>query len=172
MEYQAIEFNELSKDMLDQLQRGAFLTTRVGEKVNTMTIAWGGLSVVWYKKVFVVYVRYSRHTYNMLEQSGEFTVSVPLSGQLKKELSFCGTKSGRDYDKIEECNLEIADGRQLKTPVLSDCELHFECKVVYKQAMEPGTIPENVKNKYYSNNNYHVVYFGEIVDSYLIKGDK
>jgi len=172
MNYQKIEFNHLSEEMFQQLQKGAFITSIKDGKVNTMTIAWGGLSFVWHKKVFVAYVRYSRHTYEMLENSDEFTISVPLNAEMKKELSFCGTKSGRDYDKIEECNLRLADGRTVKTPVLADCELHYECKVIYKQAMEPGNIPAEIKSKFYPNNNYHVIYYGEITDSYLIKGDK
>ena len=88
-------------------------------------------------------------------------------------LSACNDSNRQaiDYDKIKECNLKLADARTISTPVLADCELHFECKVVYKQAMEPGNISEEVKNRYYPNNNYHVVYYGEILDSYLIKGD-
>lgn len=172
MEYKSIEFNELSNEMLKQLRIGAFMTTKANDIVNTMTIAWGGINVVWNKKVFVAYVRYSRHTYKLLEQSNEFTISVPLKVDMRKELSFCGTKSGRDYDKIKECNLTLADGRVVNTPIISNCELHYECKVIYKQALEPGNIEKEVKDRYYSSNNYHVVYYGEIVDSYLTKGEK
>ena len=171
MEYQNLKYNELSKEMFEQLEKGAFLTTKVGDKVNTMTIAWGGINFVWYRPVFVAYVRYSRDTYQMLENGSEFTINVPLTKDLKKELSFCGTKSGRDYDKIEKCGLHLKDSRSIQTPIISDCDLHFECKVVYKQALEPGMIPQDVKERFYRDNNYHVVYYGEIVDSYLIKGE-
>lgn len=171
MEYKTLRYNELTKEMFEQLEKGAFITTKVGDKVNTMTIAWGGVSFVWHKPVFVAYVRYSRDTYSMLEQGNEFTINVPIDKDLKKELSFCGTKSGRDYDKIKECGLKIAPARTIKTPILSDCQLHFECKVIYKQAMEPGMVPEDVKKKYYRSNDYHVIYYGEIQDSYLIEGE-
>lgn len=171
MEYKTIEYNELSTKMLTQLQKGAFLTTKVGDKVNTMTIAWGGINVVWNKHLFVVYVRYTRDTYQMMEKGHEFTVSVPLENDLRKALGFCGTKSGRDYDKIKECDLTLVPGRVIDTPVLKECELHYECKVVYKQAMEPGMVPKEIKERYYSNNDYHVIYYGEIVDSYIIKGE-
>ena len=171
MKYQDIAFNELSSEMLEQLGKGAFITTKVGNKVNTMTIAWGGLAVVWNKKVFVAYVRYTRDTYDMLEKSQEFTISVPLEKDLKKEQGFCGTKSGRDYDKIKECGLNTIKGRKMETPILSDCELHYECNVIYKQAMEPGMIPEDVKKRFYGDHNYHMIYYGEIVDSYTIKGE-
>lgn len=171
MNYKDIKYNELSSEMLEQLRKGAFLTTKVDNKVNTMTIAWGGINIVWNKPVFVAYVRYSRDTYNMLENGSEFTINVPLKNDMKKELSYCGTKSGRDIDKIKECNLQVSNARTINTPILSDCELNYECKVIYKQAMEPGMIPDEVKNKYYSTNDYHVIYYGEILDSYIIEGE-
>ena len=171
MKYTDIKYNELSSEMFDQLRKGVFMTTKVGNKVNTMTIAWGGINIVWNKSLFVAYVRYSRDTYNMVDETNEFTISVPLNKDMKKELSFCGTKSGRDYDKIKECNLNVVDSRTINTPILADCELHYECKVIYKQAMEPGMIPGDVKERFYSNNDFHMIYYGEIIDSYLIKGE-
>jgi flavin reductase (DIM6/NTAB) family NADH-FMN oxidoreductase RutF len=172
MVYETIKFNDLSKEMLEQLRKGAFMTTKVDDKVNTMTIGWGGINVVWYKDVFVAYVRYSRDTYQMLENGSEFTISVPLNNDLKKELAYCGTVSGRDVDKIKECNLTLVEPREINTPVIKECELHYECKVIYKQAMEPGMVPEDVKKRFYGTHNYHVIYYGEIVDSYLLKGEE
>ncbi len=171
MEYINLRYNEKSDLSLEQLEKGAFLTTQVGDLVNTMTIAWGGINVVWGKPVFVIYVRYSRETYKMLKNTKEFTVSIPLKGDLKKELAFCGTKSRRDYDKIKECNLTLVPGRKVKTPIIKECDMHYECRVNYIQAMEPTNIPKDILKRYYSKNNYHVVYYGEILDSYLIKGE-
>jgi len=172
MEYQSIKYNELSDRMFEQLRKGAFFTTKVGNKVNTMTIAWGGINIVWNKPFFVAYVRFSRDSYQMVEESDEFTISVPLEKDLRKELAYCGTKSGRDVDKIEDMKLNISPGRVLKTPILSDCELHYECKVAYKLPMGQGLIPQDVKQRYYNNKDYHMIYYGEIVDSYIIKGEK
>lgn len=170
--YIDIKFNEYADKMLNQLTKGVFMTTKKGDKVNTMTIAWGSVSFVWNKPIFMAFVRYTRDTYQMVEHANEFTISIPLDKDLKKELSYCGSKSGRDYDKIKECNLKLRDARIINTPILADCEMHYECKVIYKQAMEPGNILQSVKDRYYSTNNYHVVYYGEIVDSYLLKGEK
>lgn len=171
MEYIDLRYNELADKALKALEKGAFMTTKVNEKVNTMTIAWGGINFVWHEKVFVAYVRYSRDTYEMLNNTNEFTISVPLENNLKKELAYCGTKSGRDVNKIEECNFNMLNSRKISTPVIGDCELHYECKVIYKQAMEPGNIKDDILKKYYSNNDFHVIFYGEIVDSYMIKGD-
>ncbi len=171
MKYKDIDFNEYSNEMFPILQKGAFFTTKVNDKMNTMTIAWGGINIVWNKPIFVAYVRYSRDSYEMLNHTDEFTINVPLSKDMRKELGFCGTKSGRDYDKIKYCNLQTLPGRKVSTPILSDCELHYECKVIYQQAMEPNNVPEDIKKRYYTNNDFHVIFYGEIVDSYIIEGE-
>ncbi len=52
MVYKDLTFNEYAHKMFDQLQKGAFITTKKEEKVNTMTIAWGGISFLWKKPVW------------------------------------------------------------------------------------------------------------------------
>ena len=81
---------------------GILITAKVGEKVNPMTIGWGTMGVEWGKPIFVAYVRESRYTHQMLDESGEFTVNVPLGAVDNRILSVCGTKSGRDMDKVDE----------------------------------------------------------------------
>lgn len=168
MVIERINFNEYSTGALEQLKKGAFLTVKDGEKVNTMTIGWGSIGYIWNMPIFMVMVRYSRHTYKLLEKTNEFTVSIPLSNNLKKELAYCGTKSGRDVDKFKECNITMVDGQTISTPIIGECELHYECKVVYQQAMEPATLDEDIKNSKYKDNDYHVLYYGKIEDTYLL----
>lgn len=162
-----ISFNEYSKELIEQLPKGAFLTVKSGDKVNTMSIGWGTIGVIWNKPIFTIAVRYSRYTYQLLENATEFTVSIPLKKDMKKEISYCGTKSGRDVDKFKDCNLTAKKGKNVDTPIIEECNLHYECKIVYKQAMEPGLISKEIKDSAYSNGNYHVLYYGEIVGSYI-----
>ncbi len=94
----------------------------------------------------MVAVRYSRYTYDLIEEAKDFTVSIPLENNLKKELNYCGTYSGKDVDKLKECKLKIREGRKVASPpIIENCELHYECKIVYKQAMEPGTLDNSIK---------------------------
>lgn len=165
--YREINFTELSKELLGQLQKGAFLTVKAGDKVNTMTIGWGSLGFMWQKPVFTAMVRYSRYTYDLIEKAEDFTVSFPLKGQLKEELGICGTKSGRDMDKFKQCNLTLKEGEVVNSPVIDECDLHIECKIVYKQAMDENAISDEIKDKAYGNGNYHVMYYGEIVKAYV-----
>ncbi len=165
--FKEVKFNEYSSEMLQQLSKGAFLNVKSGNEINTMTIGWANIGIVWGKPIFTVEVRYSRHTYDLLKNTDEFTVSVPLSKDMKKELAICGSKSGRDIDKFEECNLTPVKGKKIDTPVIEECDLHYECKIVYKQAMEPATLAEDIKDNYYKTNDFHVLYYGEIVASYI-----
>lgn len=162
-----VTFQELSQDLLNQLVKGAFLTAKSGDEVNTMTIGWGSIGYYWGKPIMTVPVRYSRHTYSVIENSDTFTVSVPVNVDLKKELAFCGTKSGRDMDKIKESGLSLEDSQVVDTPIIAECDLHIECKIVYKQAMEPGNIASEIRKASYSAPNFHTMYYGEIVSAYF-----
>lgn len=163
-----LSFNDLSSEMLNQLRKGAFLTTKVADKVNTMTIGWGFIGYMWNKPCMMVVVRYSRYTYELMEKSKDFSVSVPLSNDLKSQLAFCGSKSGRDMDKIEACNLTLAPSLSINTPIISDCELHYECELVYKREMDPKELAQFIDDKNYPNDCYHVMYYGEIKEIYKL----
>ncbi|MEW9096173.1 MAG: flavin reductase family protein [Clostridiaceae bacterium] len=147
--------------------KGAFLTVKDKEKVNTMTIGWANIGYQWRKPILTVLVRKSRYSYELIENTEEFTVSMPLNVDLKKELTICGTKSGRDIDKFKECNLILKEGKETTTPIIGNCDMHFECKIVYKQEMEPSLLCNEIKYRSYKNGDYHVLYYGEILDWYI-----
>lgn len=169
MNIRKVDYNKYSKEALEQLKKGVFLTVKNNDNVNTMTIGWGNIGFIWGKPIFMVMVRFSRHTYKLIENSKEFTISIPIENDLRKELAYCGTHSGRDVNKFKECNLNLIEGQKISTPIIGNCELHYECKVVYQQAMEPATFDEYLKKRNYPNNDYHVMYFGEILDSYIVE---
>ncbi|GAA0738000.1 flavin reductase family protein [Clostridium oceanicum] len=148
--------------------RGAFLTSKADGKVNTMTIGWGSIGYSWRKPIFTALIRESRFTKHFVDKSNEFTISVPLDDNMKKELAFCGSKSGRDYDKIKECSLKLKEGNKVETPVISDCKMHYECKVLYKQEMDLNLLDEDVKNQAYKDGDIHTIYYAEIVDCYSL----
>src|SRR5690625_4439310 len=132
MGIERVRYNQLSTEALKQIEKGAFLTVKNKDEVNTMTIGWGSISYIWGMPIFMVAVRYSRHTYRLIDNEKEFTVSIPLNNDLKKELAYCGVQSGRDVNKFEECSLTMMDGQKISTPIIGECELHYECSVVYQ----------------------------------------
>lgn len=159
-------YSEYAVEVLNQLCKGAFFNTSCDGEDNTMTIAWGNIGFMWGKPVFTAMVRYSRHSYKLVESSKEFTVSFPLNGQLKEVLGVCGKESGRDGDKFEKCNLTKVAGVHVKSPMIEECDLHLECKVVYQQGMDAKTLQQDIIDAKYANGNYHELYYGEIVGIY------
>ena len=82
----------------------ALLTAGDRSGCNTMTIGWCQMGRLWNQPVCTVYVRPERYTYEFTEKHDYFTVSV-LPLEAKQTMAFCGSKSGRDVDKIKECGL-------------------------------------------------------------------
>lgn len=162
-------YHKHSETLLEQLPKGVFITVKDRDgRVNTMTIAWGHIGVIWSKPVFIAYVRYSRFTYNLLTQADDYTINVPVNNDMRHALKIAGTESGRDIDKFKKANLTLKPGRKVNSPIISDCELHYECKLLYTQTQEPALIPEGIKNDHYKNHDTHIMFFGEIVDSYIL----
>ena len=160
------------------MKKGILLTTKAHEKVNTMTIGWGTMGIEWGKPVFVGYVRESRFTREMLDENGEFTINVPMGEIDSRILGYCGTKSGRDTDKFNELGLEAVDSDVVSVPGIRQLPLTLECKVLTSKIQNIPMLPENLQNRYYpkgvdssnpgSNEDFHIAYYGEIVNSYLI----
>ncbi len=132
-----------------------------------MTIGWGGITFFWGKPIFIVPVRQSRYTFQLIDKAQEFTVSVPLEVDMRKALAYCGKNSGRDVNKYNEIGLVTVPGKVVSTPIIEQCDLHFECKIVYKQTMDPTYLDQGVQEKWYPD--YHTLYYGEILACYRTK---
>jgi flavin reductase (DIM6/NTAB) family NADH-FMN oxidoreductase RutF len=51
------------------------ITAGTPDKFNTMTASWGGLGVLWERKVAICFIRPNRYTYEFVERSENFTLS-------------------------------------------------------------------------------------------------
>jgi flavin reductase (DIM6/NTAB) family NADH-FMN oxidoreductase RutF len=134
-------------------------------KRNVMTIGWGFIGVMWRLKVFVVLVRPSRFTHEFVEDGGEFTVNVPDEG-MEKAVAYCGEVSGREHNKFKESKLHLVKGKKVKVPVIKECRIHYECRVIHKLKLNPRLVPDKVKKRLYPKNDFNTVYFGEILAAY------
>lgn len=155
----------VSDQIVEVLKKGAFLTTKSADTVNTMTIAWGSIGFIWGKPIFMTMVRKSRFTWSIIEKSHEFAVSVPTH-DMHVALGICGTKSGRDTDKFTAASLTAQKGQKIDTPVIAGAGLHLECKIIYQQNMLPKNLSADAADKWYSDNDWHTLYFGEILAAY------
>ena len=159
-----------AESIVRSLQPGILLNTN-GSKFNSMVIGWGHIGVIWGKPTFTVYVRQSRYTKAQLDSTGEFTLSAPLNGSLSSEiLRVFGSQSGRDVNKADFVTLEPA--KVIRTPAIREYPLTLECRVLYSQDQVLDSIPEPVRERYYSRRgdlgDFHTAYIGEIVDAYTL----
>jgi flavin reductase (DIM6/NTAB) family NADH-FMN oxidoreductase RutF len=75
----------------------------------------------------------------------EFVLNYPNEEQADAAW-VCGTKSGRDGDKLKLAGLKLVDSKAVKVPTIDGVTVAFECKVVDK--FETGD---------------HTVFVGEVV---------
>lgn len=158
-----LQISQVSEKVIDQLPKGALLTVKSNDKLNTMAIGWATLGRIWNKPILTVMVRFSRHTYEIISNGDSFTVSFSTSNALEKAIDFCGNNSGRNVDKFKECGftLEYVDG--VESPYISEGDLHIICKIVYKNTMEPELLSKEIKEEWYSDNDYHGIFYGEVL---------
>lgn len=178
MNKKPIDIIDSASNILRALQKGLFITTKSGDKVNIMVVEWGTLGNNWGRLVFVCYVRNSRYTHNMLEQNPEFTVNIPVGEYDNKIFRVCGGKSGRDIDKVRELGLTLVQGSKVSVPAIKELPMTLECKVIYRQKEDHTLLPEDIQKRFYpviktrnhdNDKDEHIIYFGEVVDSYVLE---
>jgi len=155
-------FGEVQEQVLRG--NGAFLVSLdKGGRPNAMTIGWLQLGAIWSRPVCHVLVRPSRYTHGCIEASGAFTVNVPR-GTMVDELALCGSRSGRDLDKFAALGLRAVPEVNVGVPLLLDCAVSYECRVVARADLHPeGILDDELRAKYYPRGDLHTLFFGEIV---------
>jgi len=108
----------------------AFLIgANVDGKPNFMTAAWCGIANSEPPMISTA-IRHSRHTLRGARQNLVFSVNVP-SIDLVKETDYCGIVSGAKIDKIEVCQFDVFYGKLENAPLIEQCPINLECKVVH-----------------------------------------
>lgn len=162
-----VNLKNFAEETIDKLGDPGLLLVgaKKNGKANAMAISWGFVGFLWRKPVFVVAVRPSRFTHEFIEQTGEFTVNVPKEG-MEETVNYCGEVSGRKHDKFKKCKLTLVAGKKVKSPVIKQCKIHYECKVMYRFKVKRDLIPTVMRRKFYPKGNYHTLYFGQILAVY------
>lgn len=129
-------------------------------KINTMTASWGCLGILWNKPVAVCFIRPQRHTLGFVNASKRLSLSI-LPESYRDALRFCGTKSGRDFDKFKETGLTPYFDEN-GTPYIGESRLVLLTRKLYVgELLESGFLDaallENYKEK-----DYHSVFVCEI----------
>lgn len=94
---------------------------------NIFTAAWTGI-INSEPPMTYVSIRPSRHSYNIIKQSGEFVINTTTES-LAEQTDFCGVRSGRDVDKFKEMKLTRQKAAYVKCPLIAESPLSIECRV-------------------------------------------
>lgn len=154
-------------ETLEKLKNGGLLLAS-GKKGNPMTIGWGTAGIIWGRPVFLVLVRPSRYSFGLMETRDEFSVNVPAD-DLKKQVAYCGSASGRDVDKVRECGFTMREGKLIGVPYIEECPVHYECRLIHKNSVINADLDEEIAAKSYASGDLHRIYYGEILGVYREK---
>ena len=118
----------------------------VNDKPNFMTAAWCGIAASTPPAISVA-LRRARYTFEGVEANGTFSINVPSASQARI-VDYCGIYSGHRQDKSEIFQVEY--GTLETSPLIAECPLKHECRVIHSLDL-----------------NSHVLFVGEIVETYL-----
>lgn len=135
-------------------------------KFNTMTASWGGLGWLWNKPVAFIFVRPERYTHGFIEQNDRLTLSF-FPEEYRKALQICGSKSGRDCDKVKEAGLTPL-AMESGTTSFEEARMVLSCRKLFKTEMTAASfIDKEALERWYNEKpggGFHTVYVVEIED--------
>jgi flavin reductase (DIM6/NTAB) family NADH-FMN oxidoreductase RutF len=119
-----------------------------------------GMAAGWNMKcsseppMFAVALWKGGYTHKLIQKSKEFVIAVP-NKKLVKEIEYFGSHHGDKVDKFKESKIETAKAKYLKSPLIKNATINFECKL--EKEVEAGDC---------------VVFVGRILASYVNPGEK
>lgn len=164
MTKRVVDYTTYVNETLDLLADPGLLLVSLGKEgpPNAMTIGWGTVGTIWGRAIFTVLVRPSRYTFGLLESSESFTVNLPSPG-LQRAVSFCGTHSGRDFDKFAECDMSLEPSNTVDAPGIAESPVIYECRVVHVNDVVNATLDPDIVAGSYESGDFHRIYYGEIL---------
>ena len=165
MALQPIEFARFSSRVFHLFDEQWLLLTGgdfAASQFNTMTISWGSLGIIWGRPFVQVVVRPTRYTHEFMERFDTFTVTA-FPERFHRALNVLGSRSGRAGNKIAEVGLTPVAATQIAAPAFAEAELVLECRKIYRAAFDPQHFVDPAIDANYPQEDYHTVYFGEIV---------
>jgi flavin reductase (DIM6/NTAB) family NADH-FMN oxidoreductase RutF len=137
------------------------------DDARVMTVGWANLGRTWNIPTCIVYVRPERYTYEYMETHEYFSLSVLPMKQHDKVI-YCGIHSGRDTDKIKDCDFSLQYGMG-DTPLIDTAEWALVCKKLYVQDLSPQGVTDSRVLRSYTREGWHRMYIGQVVEAYRQK---
>ena len=161
-DFKKINPSAINESVFDLIGKDwALVTSGNSDKFNTMTTASGRYCVGCLLRLSLL-IRPQRYTFEFIENNGYYTMSF-FDEKYRDALKLCGSKSGRDIDKVAETGLTPAfteDG----IPYFAEAKLVLVCKKMYAQFLNGESIVDNDAVDKWYDNDFHKMYISEIVE--------
>lgn len=163
MAFKRIDIRQIKESAVHMIADDwALVTAGTQDGFNTMTVSWGGLGEIWGKDAAFIFIRPQRYTFGFLEENDRFTISFFGSAQ-RKALALCGSKSGRDTDKVAEAGLTpVFDG---ETTYFAEATLVLKCRKMAKYDLTPDGFLDDGIEANYNGAGYHRMFIAEIEEA-------
>ena len=167
MSFKEIAVEDLKENAFKVIGKDWLLVTGTANgKSNAMTASWGGLGIMWGKPVAYIFIRPQRYTKEFVDAGQRLTLSV-FGEDKRKMMSYFGTVSGRDEDKIAKAGLTPVDKGD--HGYFEEAKIAMVCRKLYAQEMKPQCfIDQESHDKWYPEKDYHTMYVAEI-EKLLVK---
>jgi len=140
------------------------ITAGTRDSFNTMTASWGTAGILWNKPVAICFIRPQRYTFGFMEKSDFYTLCF-FSETERHILDYCGSRSGRDTDKIRETGLKpLFTGNG--SIYYEQASLVLECRKLYSARLEQDNfLVKKIITANYPTKDFHKFFIGEIIKS-------
>lgn len=146
-------FRRIGKDWM-------LIASEANGKMNAMTASWGGMGVMWGKNVAYIVIRPQRFTKTLVDAADTLSLTF-FNNDQKKMLTYMGTASGHNEDKIAKSQLTVV--RDQSAPYFEEANTVMICKKLFAQPYTPDSfIDPKIREEWYPDNDYHTLYVAEI----------
>jgi flavin reductase (DIM6/NTAB) family NADH-FMN oxidoreductase RutF len=152
-------FRLLDKDWM-------LITAGKTDRFNMMTASWGGFGILWNQPVSYIFVRPTRYTYKFIEENESFTLNFFGPGY-RKILNFCGSRSGREVDKINMPGLTPVES-DTGSIYFSEARIVMECRKIYFHDIKSENFIDLKIESHYPKKDYHRMYIGKIENIWIM----
>jgi flavin reductase (DIM6/NTAB) family NADH-FMN oxidoreductase RutF len=122
--------------------------TVIDGKPNFITVSWTGITSALPPTMSIA-IRNTRYSLLGIQNNKTFSVNIP-STEMVRETDYCGTVSGTDHNKTEECSFKLFNGKLKNAPLIEQCPINIECEVLQEIVLGD-----------------HILFIGEIIESYI-----
>ena len=159
-----LEWNPIKK-LADE---GVAIVAEANGKVNATSSHNGGVGHIWGKNVLYAFLRNTRYTKELLDESEFFSACFfDMNDQNNARLmKILDQLSGRNEDKLAACRVEVAHA--MNVPYLDGANFIILCRKIAAVPMTENTILDNkILDEQYTArhmDDFHTMYIGEILD--------